>query len=72
MATARYLRATDGVLSRALTIAPLEQQRGRGELINEIPVALHDVTLADVKAVAGKWFGANQRAVLDWQPGAGR
>ena len=72
MATARYLRATDGVLNRALTIAPLEQQRGRAELINEIPVALANVTVDDVKAVAAKWFGAQQRAVLDWQPGAGR
>ena len=72
MATARYLRATDGVLTRTLTMAPLEQQRGRAELINEIPVALAEVTVDDVKAVAGKWFGANQRAVLDWQPGAKR
>jgi predicted Zn-dependent peptidase len=72
MATARYLRATDGVLTRALTIAPLEQQRGRAELINEIPFALAHVTAEDVKNVAGKWFGAQQRAVLDWQPGAGR
>jgi predicted Zn-dependent peptidase len=72
MATARYLRSTDGVLSRALAIAPLEQQRGRAELINEIPVAVAHVTLADVKAVARKWFGASQRAVLDWQPGGAR
>ncbi|MEY2473609.1 MAG: hypothetical protein QOK28_2938 [Actinomycetota bacterium] len=72
MATARYLRATDGVLTRALTLAPLEQQRGRAELINEIPFALAHVTADDVKNVAGKWFGAQRRAVLDWQPGAGR
>jgi zinc protease len=72
MALARYLRATDGVLTRALTIAPLEQQRGRAELINEIPVALAKVTVDDVKNVAGKWFGAHQRSVLDWQPGANR
>jgi predicted Zn-dependent peptidase len=72
MATSRYLRATDGVMSRALAIAPLEQQRGRGELINEIPVAMAHVTVDDVKAVAGKWFGATQRAVLDWQPGGAR
>ncbi|HVT78860.1 MAG TPA: pitrilysin family protein [Acidimicrobiales bacterium] len=72
MATARYLRGTDGVLSRALTMAPLEQQRGRAELINEIPFALAKVTADDVKAVAAKWFGADQRAVLDWQPGTER
>ncbi|HVV37498.1 MAG TPA: pitrilysin family protein [Acidimicrobiales bacterium] len=72
MATARYLRATDGVLSRALTIAPLEQQRGRAELINELPFALAKVTVDDVKAVAGRWFGADRRAVLDWQPGGER
>jgi hypothetical protein len=59
-------------MSRALAIAPLEQQRGRGELINEIPVAMAHTTVADVKAVAGKWFGAHQRAVLDWQPGGAR
>jgi predicted Zn-dependent peptidase len=71
-ATSRYLRATDSVMNRALTIAPLEQQRGRAELINELPAALARVTVADVQAAASKWFAPNQRAVLDWQPGEGK
>jgi predicted Zn-dependent peptidase len=69
-ATSRYLRATDSVMNRALTIAPLEQQRGRAELINEIPAALARVSVADVQAQASQWFEPTQRAVLDWQPGA--
>ncbi|HUR77334.1 MAG TPA: pitrilysin family protein [Acidimicrobiales bacterium] len=68
-ATSRYLRATDSVMNRALTIAPLEQQRGRAELINEIPAALAQVSVAEVQAAASSWFAPNQRAVLDWQPG---
>lgn len=64
-----YLRSTDSVMNRALTIAPLEQQRGRAELLNEIPQALSEVTVADVKAVAAKWFQPNTRSILDWQPG---
>ena len=64
-----YLRSTDSVINRALTIAPLEQQRGRGELLNELPQALADVTVADVKAAAAEWFKPNSRSILDWQPG---
>lgn len=64
-----YLRATDSVMNRALTIAPLEQQRGRAELLNELPQALSEVTIADVKAAAAKWFQPNSRSILDWQPG---
>ncbi len=71
-ATAAFLRGTDSVMNRALTIAPLEQQRGQAELINELPVALEHVSLADVKAQAAKWFTPNQRSVLDWQPGEGK
>jgi predicted Zn-dependent peptidase len=67
--TARYLRSTDSVMNRALTIAPLEQQRGRGELINEVPAALAGVTVRDVQNAAAEWFRPNTRAVLDWQPG---
>ena len=70
-ATAAFLRGTDSVMNRALTIAPLEQQRGHAELINDLPVALAGVTLADVKKAAAKWFTPDKRAVLDWQPGAG-
>jgi predicted Zn-dependent peptidase len=68
-ASSSYLRSTDSVMNRALTIAPLEQQRGRAELINELPQALAAVTVADIKAVATKWFQPNSRSVLDWQPG---
>ena len=67
--TARYLRGTDSIANRALAIAPLEQQRGRAELINEIPAALATVTVADVRAAASQWFVPNKRAVLDWIPG---
>ncbi len=67
--TSRYLRTTDSVMNRALTIAPLEQQRGRAELINDLPAALARVTVDDVKAAAQKWFTPNSRSVLDWQPG---
>ena len=67
--TARYLRSTDSIANRALAIAPLEQQRGRAELINEIPAALATVTVADIRAAASQWFVPNKRAVLDWLPG---
>ncbi|MEY2468829.1 MAG: zinc protease [Actinomycetota bacterium] len=67
--TARYLRNTDSIANRALTIAPMEQQRGRAELINEIPAALATVTVKDVQAAASQWFAPNKRAVLDWVPG---
>ncbi len=67
--TSAFLRATDSVMNRALTIAPLEQQRGRAELINELPAALAAVTTADVKAAASQWFAPSQRSVLDWRPG---
>jgi zinc protease len=69
--TSRYLRATDSVMNRALAIAPLEQQRGRAELINEVPEALARVTVKDVQGAAAKWFKPYQRSVLDWQPGGG-
>lgn len=68
-ATSSFLRGTDSVLNRALTIAPLEQQRGQAELINDLPRALAEVSLDDVKAAASKWFAPDKRAVLDWQPG---
>jgi predicted Zn-dependent peptidase len=38
-------------------------------LINELPVALAQVTVDDVKAAAAQWLTPNSRAVLDWQPG---
>lgn len=64
-----YLRATDGVMNRALKIAPMEQQRGRAELINELPEVLARVSGADVIAAAEKWMQPNTRSVLDWMPG---
>jgi len=68
---AAYLRKIDSVVARALTLAPLEQQRGRAELLNELPEALARVTAADVRASAARWLTPASRAVLDWQPGGG-
>ena len=41
---ARYLRDIDPVLGRALAMSVLEQQRGRAELVNEVPGLLADVS----------------------------
>lgn len=46
--TARYLRDIDPVLGRVTTMAVLEQQRGRAELINELPALLASVTSESV------------------------
>jgi predicted Zn-dependent peptidase len=62
----------DGLMQRALAIAPLEQQRGRPELINEIPALLEGVTAEAVSRVAGQWLRPDRRAVLDWRPGGSR
>jgi hypothetical protein len=44
-----------------------EQQRGRAELVNEVPALLESVTAEQVQAAAGT-LGAD-RAVLEVRPG---
>lgn len=65
---ARYLRDLDSALGRAQAFAVLEQQRGRAELVNELPGLLAAVTPAQVQAAAGT-LGAD-RAVLELRAGA--
>lgn len=65
---ARYLRAIDSVLGRAQVISVLEQQRGRAELVNDIPEMLAAVKAEQVQAAAGT-LGVD-RAVLELRPGA--
>ncbi len=65
--TARYLRDIDPVLGRVTTMAVLEQQRGRAELINELPALLAAVTSESVQAAAAT-LGRDNRAVLELRP----
>ena len=64
---ARYLREVDPVLGRAQVISVFEQQRGRAELVNEVPALLAQVTPEAVQAAAATLDG--DRAVLEIQPG---
>ena len=65
-----HLRRLDNLLQRAMVIAPFEQQRGRPELVNELPAALAEVSPDDVAAAARDWLQPNRRAVLSVVPGA--
>ena len=65
--TARYLRDLDPVLGRATTMAVFEQQRGRAELVNELPALLASVTASAVEAAAAT-LGRDNRAVLELRP----
>ncbi len=64
---ARYLREVDPVLGRAQAMAVCEQQRGRAELVNEVPGLLDAVTREQVQAAAATLRG--DRAVLELRPG---
>jgi predicted Zn-dependent peptidase len=66
-----YFRQLDSVLERAMVIGVLEQQRSRGEWVNELPAALARVTPEGVAAAAGAWLCRPGRAVLEVVPGAG-
>ncbi len=67
----RHLRDVDPVLGRATAAAVFEQQRGRAELVNELPALLAAVTDEQVLAAAAT-LGAD-RAVLELRPtGAAR
>jgi predicted Zn-dependent peptidase len=61
---AHLLKEVDAILGRTLTIAVLEQQRGRGELVNELPKLLAEVTAEQVVAAAQTLRPA-RRAVLE-------
>jgi predicted Zn-dependent peptidase len=65
-----HLRQLDNLLQRCMFMATLEQQRGRAELVNELPEALGAVESAGVIKAAEKWLRREGRAVLEVQPGA--
>jgi hypothetical protein len=62
------LRETDSVLGRALSMAVLEQQRDRAELINELPRLLGSVTTDQIAAAAAT-LRRDRRALLEIVPG---
>jgi predicted Zn-dependent peptidase len=64
-----HLRHLDNVLQRAMEIGMLEQQRGRAELVNELPELLSDVSARAVADVAARWVRGTGRAVLEVLPG---
>jgi predicted Zn-dependent peptidase len=66
--TARYLRDVDPVLGRATHASVFEQQRGRAELINEVPALLAEVT-ADQVVAAAATLRRDNRCVLELRPG---
>jgi predicted Zn-dependent peptidase len=68
--TARYLREVDPVLGRATTMAVFEQQRGRAELVNELPALLRRVTPEQVQQAAAT-LTPSTRALLELRPGTG-
>ena len=70
--TAQTIRRLDDNMNRALAAAAMEQQRGRAELLSDIPAALAAVTPDDVTRVAGEWLQPNSRAVLEVVPGGGQ
>ncbi|MGZ6826334.1 MAG: M16 family metallopeptidase [Mycobacteriales bacterium] len=67
---ARYLREVDPVLGRATHAAVFEQQRGRAELLNELPELLASVTAEQVVAAAAT-LRPDNRAVLELRPAPG-
>ena len=69
---ADFLGAIDNLMARGMLVAATEQQRGRAELINEIPAALLAVTPEQVSEVARTWLRPQKRAVLEWQAGGAR
>ena len=64
-----HLRQLDNVLQRGMEIGMLEQQRGRPELVNDLPVLLGAVTAESVADVAERWLVSTGRAVLEVVPG---
>ena len=70
--TAQTIRRLDDIMNRALAAAALEQQRGRAELLSELPAVLAAVTPDDITRLAGEWLQPNSRAVLEVVPGGER
>lgn len=66
------LQSNDQLIYRTIDLAILEQQRGRAELLNEVPELLAAVTPTDIKEVAGTWLKPDRRAVLEWKAGGVR
>jgi zinc protease len=64
-----HLRRLDNLLDRCTFMATLEQQRGRAELVNEIPELLASVEASAVIRAAEQWLRPEVRAVLEVQPG---
>ncbi|MGX6602324.1 M16 family metallopeptidase [Micromonosporaceae bacterium Da 78-11] len=64
------LRDTDAVLGRALPMAVLELQRGRPELLNELPKLVGEVTEAQIVTAAAA-LRPDRRATVEVVPGAG-
>jgi zinc protease len=63
------LRDTDAVLGRALPMAVLELQRGRPEMLNELPKLIGEVTEAQIAAAAAT-LRPQRRATVEVVPGA--
>jgi zinc protease len=63
----RYFRDVDSVLGRATHAAVFEQQRGRAELLNELPELLSAVTAEQVLEAAAT-LRRDNRAVLELRP----
>ena len=68
MAT-HLLRDTDAVLGRALPMAALEQQRGRPELLNELPRLVGEVSEQQIVAAAAT-LRPERRATIELIAGA--
>ncbi len=62
------LRDTDAVLGRALPMAVLELQRGRPEMLNELPKLVGEVTEAQIVAAAAT-LRPERRATVEVLPG---
>jgi zinc protease len=68
MAT-HLLRDTDAVLGRALPMAVLEAQRGRPEMLNDLPRLVGEVTEAQIVAAAAT-LRPERRSTIEVVPGA--
>jgi zinc protease len=66
---AEYLGAADSLLSRGMLLSAMEQQRGRAEVINEIPSAISAVTTESIARVAQTWLRPDSRAIVEIRPG---
>ena len=67
---ARLFREADQVLERTLALSAFELQRGRPELLNELPGLIAEVTAEQVRQAAAE-TADQYPAVLELRPGAG-